>query len=311
MERLQCTDLVSADALSLVKSQCMRLVVLSLTGLLLILTSCKVTKPETVAYEPATGETIYPFVYADTVGHTYLRALRDGYGLEEVIAGASSDRERALLLTHWARERWRGHGRTVPSAGDALTILEEAESGRKFRCVEFATVASAAMAAVGMPSRRVGLKKKTVETTLGGGGHMVAEVWLADEQQWALVDGEFDLMPVLDGRALNAVAFKRALQEEQTVGFVSAAGPVKPSKQKRYLEFIERYLYYINARFDERKLAPPYQPITFTGKTQLMLVPKDAKEPTVFQRKRRMDQFVFTRSVEDFYAPPHVATRSK
>ena len=274
--------------------------------LLVILSSCKVTKIEIVEYESAEAAAGYPFVYADTTGNAYLRKLRQQYGLEGALQTASSDRERALILNDWSRKRWKGHGNRLPTASDALTILEEAAAGRKFRCVEYATVASAAMSSVGMPSRRVGLKKKNVETTIRGGGHVVTEVWLADEQQWAFLDGEYNLMPVLNGRALNAVEFKEALQNEEAVTFVSAAGPVAPAKQQRYLAFIERYLYYINARFDERKLAEPYERVTYQGKTQLMLVPKGAAEPQRFERKQSMDKFVYTTSREDFYEAPRV-----
>ncbi|CAH1002388.1 hypothetical protein LEM8419_03287 [Neolewinella maritima] len=276
--------------------------------LFLALSACKVTKHEAIDHDDVAAAG-YPFEYADTAGNTYLRELREEYRLEGVVAGAQSDRERALRVLDWSRKQWNGHGKKLPSKGDALTILEEADRGRKFRCVEYATVTSAALSALGMPSRRVGLKKKSVETAVAGGGHMVAEVWLADEDKWVVIDGEYNLMPVVNGRALNAVEFKRALQNDEAVGYVSAAGPVKPAKQKRYREFIERYLYYFNTRFDERRLAQPYSPITYQGKTQLMLVPKGAAEPTRFQRKRMMDKFIYTRSVADFYEAPRVASR--
>ena len=283
------------------------LTLVCLPVLFLFLNACKVTKHEAIEHEPGVTVAGYPFVYADTTGNDYLRELRDGHGLRQVVAGATSDRERALRVLNWSHQQWGGHGKTLPSNGDALTILEEANRGRKFRCVEYATVASAAMSSLGMPSRRLGLKKKTVETAVAGGGHMVAEVWLADEGKWAVVDGEYNLMPVVNGKALNALEFKRALQSDKPVAFVSAAGPVKKGKQKRYHDFIERYLYYFNVRFDERKLGASYERITFQGKTQLMLVPKGAAEPTRFQRKRTMDKFIYTRSAEDFYAAPRVA----
>ena len=277
--------------------------------LFVCLCACKVTKHEAIEHEPALTAMGYPFAYADTSGNTYLRELRDGHDLTTVVAGATSDRGRALRVLDWTNRQWKGHGKKLPSSSDALTILEEAGSGRKFRCVEYSTVASAALSALGMPSRRVGLKKKTVETAVAGGGHMVIEVWLADEGKWAVLDGEYNLMPVVNGKALTAVEFKRALQSDQSIDFVSGAGPVKPTRQKRYLDFIERYLYYFNVRFDERKLPEPYERVAFEGKTQLMLVPKGAAEPTRFQRKQPMDKFVYTRSVADFYAAPRLVVK--
>ncbi len=277
--------------------------------LFLLLNACKVTKHEAIEHDAALTATGYPFAYADTGGNTYLRELRDEYDLTGVIADATSDRERALRVLDWTNRQWKGHGKKLPTNNDALTILEEADSGRKFRCVEYATVASAALSSLGMPSRRLGLKKKTVETAVAGGGHMVTEVWLADEGKWAVLDGEYNLMPVANGKALNAVEFKRALQSDRPVAFVSGAGPVKPAQQKRYLDFIERYLYYFNVRFDERKLPEPYERIAFQAKTQLMLVPKGAAEPTRFQRKRAMDKFIYTRSVADFYEAPRLAVK--
>ena len=277
--------------------------------LILLCNACKVTRHEAIEHESGLTSVGYPFAYADTTDNTYLRELRDEHDLKKVVAGATSDRERALRVLNWTNRQWKGHGKKLPTSNDALTILEEAESGRKFRCVEYATVASAALSSLGMPSRRLGLKKKTVETAVAGGGHMVTEVWLADENKWAVLDGEYNLMPTVNGKALNAVEFKRALQSDQPIAFISGAGPVTSAQQKRYLDFIERYLYYFNVRFDERKLPEPYVRIVFQEKTQLMLVPKGAAEPTRFQRRRTMDKFVYTRSVADFYAAPQPAVK--
>ena len=280
-----------------------------LVGLLCLLVSCQVTRHEPISYAPASPPRIFPFAYADTAGNEYLRRLRTDHDLEALIAGVDSDRERALVVLDWTRKRWNGHGKKAHTDQNALNILEESGKGRKFRCVEYSTVLTAALASVGMPARRVGLKKKSVETALYGAGHMVAEVWLADENKWALLDGQYNLLPIADGKPLNAIEFKRALQEEQRVDFLSYQQVVGPLKRRNYLGFIERYLYFVNVRFDERMLPEPYERLAYGGKTQLMLVPLGVPEPTKFQRKQVMDRFVYTRSVADMYGSPYLVTR--
>jgi hypothetical protein len=271
---------------------------------LTVMTACHPYKPGTVTYQPATAERELPFEYADPDENEALRTLRETYDLDELIAGATSDRERALRILNWTKGRWNHHGHAVAKNMDALSILEGAEQGTNYRCVEYSVVAASALASVGLPARTVGLKKQNAAKNRTRGGHVVTEVWLADEEKWAMLDGEYNLMPVLDGKPLNAVELKLALQDKERVVFTSLAGPAKLFKRENYRTFIHPYLYFIDTRFDQRKLPDNQDLVTYEGTTRVMLVPDASPTLETFERTTPLTGYTFTKSVEDFYLPP-------
>jgi hypothetical protein len=272
--------------------------------LAILLVGCHPYRPATVTYRPAEAEMKLPFAYADPDNNQVLQTLRDRYGLEELLVGARNDQERALRLLDWTNQRWNHHGHAVAEKMDALSILEGAEKGTNYRCVEYSVVAASAFAAMGMPARAVGLKKQNAATNRTRGGHVVAEVWLEDEGKWALVDGEFNIMPILDGKPLNAVELKQALQEKKPIQYTSMEGPAKMLKRKNYRNFIHPYLYFIDTRFDQRKLADNDDVITYEGTTRVMLLPDSAGRLETFERNTQLTGYTFTKSVGDFYTPP-------
>ena len=273
--------------------------------LLTLLAACRGTHPPALQFAAADSPGIdYPFTYDDTTGNRYLRELREQYALAEVIAGLDSDRTRALALLDWTHRQWAHNGSNVPSSPDALTILEEARDGKQYRCVEYGIVSTAAMSAVGMPARVLGLKTRDVETAKSGAGHVLAEVWLADEQKWAYVDGQFNVMPVSEGVSLNAVEFQRVLERGGAVQLVNHDGPLEGKEARDYLSFVIPYLYYFDVGFDQRNAPGAPGRIAYEGKGQLMLVPLGAPEPTVFQRSGSLTNLIYTHREAEFYAPP-------
>lgn len=144
----------------------------------------------------------------------------------------------------------------------------------------------------------LGLKMKDVETIESGAGHVAAEVFLNDLQKWAFIDGQFAVMPLLNGVPLNAVEFQKAIAENY--GQLEIQSPV--SDKKEYIEWIYPYLYYFDVHFDNREGSETRRQVK--GKSALMLVPSGAKYPTVFQRKYPLNHFLYTHSLKDFYAQP-------
>ena len=167
--------------------------------------------------------------------------------------------------------------------------------------MEYGIVSSSALAALGLPARVLSLKTKKVETTKFGAGHVLAEVWLTDEGKWAMIDGQFNVMPVLGDRPLNAVELQRALAGGAAVTLANVAGPVAEKQQRSYLGFVTDYLYYFNVSFDQRMLPDADDRITYRDKSGLMLVPEGAGEPTVFQRVAPIDYVVYTHDAGAFY----------
>lgn len=97
--------------------------------------------------------------------------------------------ETARAILSWTQSRWQHVGNHSAKTHDALAILERAENGERFRCVEYADVLAAALNAHGIPARTIGLRDKTYYFGLGL-GHVVAEAWIDDLGKWVLLDGQ-------------------------------------------------------------------------------------------------------------------------
>lgn len=256
---------------------------------------------EPVAYAAAPKPAAYRFWYENGTSNEYLYRLKSKYLLEKIVEGATSDSARALRILKWSHDQWNHNGDNEPRKKDALSILEEARNeGKQFRCVEYGIVGAAALNAIGLPARVLALKTKEVETTPYGAGHVLLEVYLKDLGKWVLMDGQWDAMPVLNGVPLNAAEFQQAIATNyDALQIRSGSGTSKAA----YTRWVYPYLYYLDVKFDNREGVELKKELQ-SGKPSLMLVPQGAKEPTIFQQKRPINNVVYTRSLADFYAAP-------
>jgi hypothetical protein len=145
----------------------------------------------------------------------------------------------------------------------------------------------------------VALAREDVETAESGAGHVVTEAWLEDRRKWIMVDGQFDVIPLLDGQPLNAVELQHAIATKAK-GLTVAS--LSDTNAERYFEWVAPYLYYFHTPLDQRYPAA-------ASRTELCLVPVGAKPPTVFQKKWSFGSEAFTHSVGLFYAPPEGAAQ--
>lgn len=235
----------------------------------------------------------YPFQRSRPID-PYLLTLRDTYHLDKLVTGQPTDLARVQAVCAWVHRQWKHSSYRQPQHWDPASILQEAAQGKSFRCVEYGIVLEGALAAVGIPARVLGLQTADVETRKSGAGHVLTEAWLADQHKWALVDEQWDVIPLLHGTALNAVELQRALAERSPgLNVLSAAG----TSAKKYARWIRPYLFYFGVSFDSRiggKKVPG----------ELMLVPLGAKNPTVFQRRYPIQNTTYTHSLVSFYIPP-------
>jgi hypothetical protein len=239
-------------------------------------------------------------IYENNNQNPYLVQLRDKYRIDRLIKGADSDSERAMKIMHWIHGLWKHDGNNAAEKKDALYILEKAEKGANFRCVEFGIVTAACLNSIGLKARVLSLKVKDVETRLSGAGHVVAEVYLNDLKKWVVLDSQWDAMPLLHGIPLDAVEFQKAIADHYSQLEISSLSGVN---KRMYTNWIYPYLYYFNCPLDNRE-GTNIEKLTIDGKKALMLVPQKAKNPTVFQGKYKLDYCIYTHSLNDFYAPP-------
>jgi hypothetical protein len=250
-------------------------------------------------FDAKTKNKDFRYWYEANQGNKFLDELRAKYPVDSLVKNAGTDMERALRIVNWVHRQWPHNGENQPRESNAISILEEAREGKNFRCVEYGIVATACLNAVGLKARVLGLKSQDVETRQYGAGHVLLEVYLNDLQKWAVADGQWDAVPVLEGRPLNAVEFQRAIANDYAkLEIRSLSGTSK----RHYIDWIYPYLYYFDVPFDNREGHGNRRDVQ--GKYELMLVPAGAKEPKIFQREYPINDCLYTHSLADFYAPP-------
>ncbi|WP_205502198.1 transglutaminase-like domain-containing protein [Rufibacter psychrotolerans] len=238
-----------------------------------------------------TAPQVKPDYLRSTTNNAYLTQLRTTYGLDRLVAGKKTDFERVQAVCAWARKQWEHNGSNTPLKSDPISILEEAATGKQFRCVEYGVVVSGALNSLGIPARTLALKMEHADTIQYGAGHVVAEAYLHDQKKWVLVDGQFDVIPTLKGKPLNAVEMQQALAAgAPDLQVVSFSG----TQANDYFQWIAPYLFYFDTRLDNR-----YGVEQKPG--SIMLMPQGAQKITVFQRIRPLTDFTYTHSVADFY----------
>jgi hypothetical protein len=240
------------------------------------------------------------FRYEQNNTNGYLDLLRSKYPIDSLVSGAENDTEKALRIVHWVHSQWQHNGSNKPQNSDAVSILAEAKDGKNFRCVEYGIVATACLNAAGLKARIVGLTTKDVETRQYGAGHVLLEVYLNDLQKWALADGQWDAMPVLNGIPLNAVEFQQAIAENYNALEIKT---LSGTSKRFYINWIYPYLHYFDISFDNRE-GVSIDKMKIDGKKCLMLVPPGENNPVVFQINKKIDNCLYTNSLKDFYASP-------
>ena len=256
-----------------------------------------------VSYDTLSSNPEIRFKFPDTTNNLYLRELRSKNGLVQLVAGKQSDSEKILEILNWTHHLWTHNGKNNPTKNDAQSIIDEAKKGKNFRCVEYGIVLSTSLQAINFKARLLGLSTKEVETAKSNAGHVLAEVWIPEFEKWVLLDAQFNVMPILNGIPLNAVEFQQAIAQKKNFKLIDLNGEIGEIKKKIYLSFITDYLYYMNVSFDERDV-PFSELLKINQKTNLYLVPLNAKNPTVFQRKFKINNAFYTYSLNDFYQKP-------
>jgi hypothetical protein len=124
---------------------------------------------------------------------------------------------------------------------DAVACLERVDAGDRFTCVEYALVLSQALNALGIPSRRLQLRRTGYDVGLGR-SHVVSEAWVDDLAQWVLLDAQNGLYWVdATGRPLAAPELQATL--------TSGASRMKPADTAATDEFTEADHAYLRSYF--------------------------------------------------------------
>ncbi|MFA9390252.1 MAG: transglutaminase-like domain-containing protein [Prolixibacteraceae bacterium] len=257
-----------------------------------------------ITFSNSESNPVYEFYYSDTLKNEYLRDLRQEYQLDVLTEELDTEFEKIKAIVAWTNQQWEHNGSNNPSKPDALTILKEADTGKKFRCVEYGIVASSALNSIGIPARVLGLKTRDVEKVRHGAGHVVAEAYSTNLKKWIFVDPQFNVIPMLNGTPLNAIEFQNAIMNNRLkLKLTNSQGDVSVEITSDYINWVAKYLFYFDTLFDQGiGNEPNYKAIN--GMTKITLVPVGEKEPKVFQRYSKINYSYYTNSLNDFYKNP-------
>ena len=247
----------------------------------------------------STSNNAFELTYPDKSDRADLVTLRKTYQLDTLIQNCNSDFEKVKRVQSWVQSRWEHDGDNRPARSSALYILQEAEKGQRFRCVEYSLVANQCLSSLGFRVRNLGLMTKDVSNVRYGAGHSVNEVYIPDLKKWVLIDPQFDAMSMQNGIPLNAVELQNAIANDEDFTLIN---PNKTISKDDYQKWIGPYLYYFKISLNKGSVGIWDRIIG--NKKQLTLVPVGAENPKVFQRLFRITTSYFTHSTGDFYPTP-------
>lgn len=241
--------------------------------------------------------------YSKSKNVPFLKDLAKKYPINDIITNKTSDVDKILSVLNWTNNRWKHNGNVSPSKSDAITILDEAKEGKNFPCFAYAVVLKSQLENAGFKSRTIYLKTKDVETRKSSPGHVATEVYSEELKKWVFIDGQFNIMPVLNETPLNAVEFQDAITNNYETLTIKSLTEVS---KRQYVEFVYDYLYHFDVSLDQRYLEnTDLKEYKVSGKSNLMLVPTRSKNPTKIDFwKMTLDDYLYTNSFAEFYAKP-------
>lgn len=187
----------------------------------------------------------FPFAPTDSIASVYRQYLaRTSLRLDGM-----SEIEAFRLALAWVGTRWRHHSdNTVSPSVGTLDILERAQSGERFSCVEYARVLVDVLTAYGYPARMVGLSKTDIETRPRGARHVAVEAWSTTYHKWVFLDPQWGIYPCRDGEWLNAYELVTAINSGKlsTIDFLTSDEVCTYYRVSPY-EQVERYRLFISA----------------------------------------------------------------
>lgn len=231
----------------------------------------------------------------------YSDSLRKTYPIEKLIHNEANDMQKVLSVLNWTRHQWQHDGTKTPKKNDAISILNEVKEGARFPCFAYAIVLRDQLTAYGFKARTLYLKTKDAETRKSSPGHVATEVYLNDQKKWIFIDPQFNVMPTLNGKPLNAVEFQQALSNHYDQVVLASRDIVD---KRDYVDFVYDYLYYFDTALDNRDIATT-DSIKLEGKKSLMLVPIGSPNlKRINFWNSEVNYCVYTNAMNDFYAHP-------
>jgi hypothetical protein len=123
----------------------------------------------------------------------------------QVLAGASTDFDRARVLCEWTRAQCRQFSADLEQVGDAQAILEGLRAGKGALCGPLARLLREALVANGIPARMVMFMR---EPPFPSDGHAVVEAFV--DGHWVLFDPTFNVHWRVNGEPVSVWQLREA-----------------------------------------------------------------------------------------------------
>lgn len=258
-------------------------------------------KPNQITFEDDNKDNSEISIKYPDKPNDYLEELKKEFPLN-FINDEMTDTEVALAVLNWTSNSWKHNGNNSPSKNDAITILNEAKAGQEFPCFAYAIVLRDQLSALGYKARTIYLKTEDAQHRKSSPGHVATEVYLSDLQKWVFIDGQFNVMPTLNGVPLNAVEFQNAISNNYDEFKLQSLSNEKVSKRD-YVSFVYDYLFYFDTTLDNRY--DEDKKYLVNGKRSIMLVPLGAKNITHIDFwNLDINYCIYTNSFRHFYTKP-------
>jgi hypothetical protein len=253
-----------------------------------------------ISFDSAEKHPAYHFKYETNNNNAYLQELKNEYGLEKLVEGSKTQKEKALKILNWVRGQGQHDENHMQKRTDAISLLQAAKEGKNFGSKEYAIITAACLNALEMPARVLVLKKKEAATAAADSSYVLCEFFMKDYNKWVLLDPQFEVMPLRNGIPLNAVEFQNTIVNYYQDLEIQSLFTIN---KRTYVNSIFPFLYYFQAKLDNSVVKN-----TVSEKLQdeksVLLVPKGEKVLSAFNKQSKGALFI-TNSLADFYTSPY------
>lgn len=187
----------------------------------------------------------------------------------------------------WVHQQWQHDSQGTDPGANSLQILQRAKQGERFSCTEYGKVLRDVLISQGIVARTIGIQTPTIAYGPPGSAHVAVEAWSNNYQKWVLLDAQWGIIPMQQGRPINALEFYQ-LQQQNKLKQIALIGPGQELIQD-YLDFMRAFNGYLSTSLRDRTIAAN------------LIVPITGKElPLTFQGLPK-NKRLFSRKPDDIY----------
>lgn len=213
-------------------------------------------------------------VLPDSIEKPVYQKLR-AYHQFKLKSGKTNDFANILTITAWVSQRWQHdpYGIAPENAG-GMDILQAAEAGERFSCLEYSKVLRDMLHAHGYVARTVNLQSSDIAYGGLGTAHVAVEVYVPHLNKWVFLDPQWGKYLVVEQNPLSVYEYQELIATNNVQKIRSSSViDSKTDNDSKYEMFLRQYLgyYSVDQMTDEERvhvllaMQGKQWPITFQG----------------------------------------------